>query len=376
MATQDDVKDAYIKRSLTLLRAAEGEAIDVSRAFKKVVSIIEKDLEKTYATSKNVSSLNKRVDHALGSFYKDQLPKELFDIQKEVITREIIWNESTLESFREDDFVAKRESVPPPSKKAIKSFSAAASKKKYQGKTFARHIDKAFKGTSRRVQHVLKTGFNNGESIGQLMTDVRKVTGRSDRDVRTITRSYFMHNATEAKENVYKINPNVVEAIVWISTLDSRTTPLICGIRDGLLYTTDYEPIGHGEPWDAGPGRIHWNCRSTSAPKIKGIDQKASPRPSIGAGDNYKRGDNVTRTGRVRKPHKKAREDGVYKIDMRTTRTNYEGWLKGQSKSNIDFVSDVLGSKEKARQFRDGIVTLDDLKLKSPVVNPLNRTNI
>jgi hypothetical protein len=185
-----------------------------------------------------------------------------------------------------------------------------------------------------------------------------------------------MHNATEAKNAVFQRNPELVEAIIWISTLDGRTTPNICGIRDGLEYTLGHEAIEHGISWDAGPGRIHWNCRSSSAPRLAGIDPGQSERPAIGPGKKYVRGDNTTSTGKVRKNTKKLREEGIIKVQQKTSRTHYEGWLREQSKKNIDFASDVLGSKKAAQAFRDGKVTLAQLGAQSPVTNPLARGKI
>lgn len=43
-----------------------------------------------------------------------------------------------------------------------------------------------------------------------------------------------------------------------------------CRIRDGLKYTQkEHKPIGHDVPWLAGPGKLHWGCRSTSVPITK-----------------------------------------------------------------------------------------------------------
>lgn len=56
--------------------------------------------------------------------------------------------------------------------------------------------------------------------------------------------------------------------------------------------------------------------------------------------------------------------------------SNYEFYLLEQSKKNLSFVADILGSKQKARDFRDGKVTLADLGALSPVVNPKRLSDI
>lgn len=369
MARQADVTDAYTRRTLTLLRQAEGEAIDVSKRLRRVHDSIYRDMEKSFTrprTLAGVEALQKNVKKKLSGFYQDEWPRELLEIEAEVVTAEIAWGTATIGAASSSTLVSPR------SEAVMKS----ARRRPYQGHTFAYHVKKAFNGEAKRVNDALRTGYIGGKSVQEMTRQVSGVLGRADRDVRTITRSYFMHNATEAKNAVFQRNPSIVESIIWISTLDARTTPLICGIRDGLEYTLDYDPIDHGVEWDAGPGRIHWNCRSSSAPKLNNVEQPATPRPAIGAGRNYERGDNRTRTGRVRKPNKRERDKGLFKVEQRTTRTKYEGWLREQSRKNIDFAADVLGSKQAARAFRDGQVTLAQLNAASPVANPLRRGSI
>ena len=366
-----------------MLRAAEGEAVQSASVLNAVHKSIIESVQKTFKkpTHAKVKKLKGTINKKLGAFYKDYFPKELIEMQTEVIAKEVIWNNDLLESVRNKEaLVAPRTVVvgtqSRKAKSIVRQISAVANKRPYQGKTFDKHIAKLWPNEAKRIRGALTTGFNQGKNIAQITRDVKAVTGRATRDVKTITRSFFMHNATEAKESVYNLNSDLVESIIWVSTLDSRTTPLICGARDGAEYTVkDKEPIDHPYSWDGGPGRIHWNCRSSSVPNIKGLN-KASPRPSVVAGENYKRGDNVTRTGRVRKPTKVARDKGTFKGEMRTTRTRYEGWLKEQSKTNIDYVSDILGSKKKAQLFRDGKITLKQLGAASPVSRVTSRKKI
>jgi hypothetical protein len=55
-----------------------------------------------------------------------------------------------------------------------------------------------------------------------------------------------------------------VNALQWHSVLDSHTT-VGCAIRAGLLYDLDFKPIGHDIPIERPPPR-HWNCRSILLP--------------------------------------------------------------------------------------------------------------
>ena len=236
-----------------------------------------------------------------------------------------------------------------PLKKAVAVTTVSANTTLYQGKTFKQHISKAFPGQSKKVLSSLNASVKSGESIAQATRNLKNTLGRSSRDVRTITRSYIMNNAAQAKKTVYALNPALTEVIVWTATLDARTTPNICGVRDGQKYNEQtLEPIGHGNPWDGGPGAIHWNCRSTSYPDIPGVSGKMN-RPEIGSGPNYKAGDNKNSRGKVRKNTKKLREDGIIKTGQ-VSGAKYSTWLK---KQNAAFQDDVLG-KAKGAAFRKG----------------------
>lgn len=81
-------------------------------------------------------------------------------------------------------------------------------------------------------------------------------------------RSATMAVANDARDATYQANADIIIAVVWISTLASRTT-IQCQVRDGLRYTLDHQSIGHDVPWGAGPGNWHWGCCSTSRPETK-----------------------------------------------------------------------------------------------------------
>lgn len=137
------------------------------------------------------------------------------------------------------------------------------------------------------VKNAVRQGLLQGESIGKIVQRVRgtKAGGFKDgvmqmtrRNAESVVRTAVSHVANAAREATWKENDDVIKGIQWVSTLDDRTTPE-CAIRDGKMYDLDYEPIGHSVQWEGGPGALHWNCRSTSAPVLKswkemGIDAR------------------------------------------------------------------------------------------------------
>ena len=180
---------------------------------------------------------------------------------------------------------------------------AAVTSKPFQGKLLSEWFEGLIGTRQRRLENAIAVGFTEGRTIDEI---VRTVRGRRDqnfkdgileisrRDAESVVRTAISHTAATVREEMYSRNTDLLEAEEWVSTLDTRTTPT-CQIRDGLEYSTvDHEPIGHKVPWGAGPGRIHWGCRSTSVPILKkdilGItskSQRAAEGGPVSSGTKY-----------------------------------------------------------------------------------------
>ena len=105
----------------------------------------------------------------------------------------------------------------------------------------------------------------------------------------------LVHSSVQAVANAARLasfqqNADLVECLVWLSTLDSHTC-LLCAMRDLQEYTLDgQEPINHTHEWAGGPGAIHFSCRCVLSTRTKsfkdlGIDLDEageSTRPSDG----------------------------------------------------------------------------------------------
>lgn len=367
----DQVAEKYLRRGLKLLRAAEGDALAIAKILDEVHKNIIEALGKGYESAKtmrDIKKLDKIIEKELENFYSNDLAREFSEISSTVIASEVAWNAKALIGFISDK---KTNILTPVFKQAVES----AASKKYNGKTFDTWLTQSFGSNTRKISEQLKKSFINSESLSEVIPKIKLLNKGQVSDIKALSRSFFMHNAVEAKENVFSLNPNVVLGTIWNSTLDARTTPLICGVRDQMRYDLKNNPINHSLPWIDGPGRAHFCCRSIGTPIIKGVNEP-SQRPAIGAGDNYESGDNETRNGTVRKPNKSTIEKGIFKVTEVTTKTNYESFLKAQASKNIDYVSDILGSKKDAILFRDGKISLFELAKDSPVSTPTNRKAI
>jgi len=127
-----------------------------------------------------------------------------------------------------------------------------------------------------RIQDNLAMGYMRGATVAEMIKQLRgtRAAGYSDgllgvdrRHAEAIVRTAIGHYAQAAREEVYKANKDIIQSVMWLSTLDTRTSE-ICQLRDGLHYTLDGKPVGHKIEWLGGPGNAHWNCRSTAIPDL------------------------------------------------------------------------------------------------------------
>jgi hypothetical protein len=183
---------------------------------------------------------------------------------------------------------------------------AAATAKPFQGRLMSEWFASLPVKRATRLRASIAMGFVEGKTVQEMVTAVRgtKAQGYKDgilqidrREAEAVVRTAVAHVAAVARTETYAKNADLMAAEQWLSTLDSRTTPE-CQIRDRLMYTADedHDPIGHKVPWLAGPGELHWGCRSTSVPVLRteellGIKlpplQRASAAGPIGAETNY-----------------------------------------------------------------------------------------
>ena len=105
----------------------------------------------------------------------------------------------------------------------------------------------------------------------------------------------LVHSSVQAVANAARLasfqqNADLIECLVWLSTLDSHTC-LLCAMRDLHEYSLhDQEPINHTQEWAGGPGAIHFSCRCVLSTRTKSfkdlgieLDEPGeSTRPSDG----------------------------------------------------------------------------------------------
>jgi hypothetical protein len=213
---------------------------------------------------------------------------------------------------------------------------AAALSRPFQGRLLREWGRDIEADRMRRIRDAVRMGFVEQETIPQIVRRVRgtKAKGYADgiieidrRAAEAVVRTAVSHTAGVARDRFFEQNEDLIKAVVWTSTLDTRTSEG-CRIRDGKSYTPrEHKPLGHAIPWSGGPGRLHWNCRSTAVPVTKswrdlGIDM-----------DDFS-------------PTERASMDGTVPADQ-----TFAAWIKKQSASRQN---QVLG-ETRAKLLREGM---------------------
>jgi SPP1 gp7 family putative phage head morphogenesis protein len=218
---------------------------------------------------------------------------------------------------------------------------AASLARPFQGALLREWIAGQAEDKAQRIRRTIADGFVQNKTTDQIVRDIRgtQAKGFSDgvieisrRDATAVVRTALSHTAAFAQQEVYDANDDLIKGYTWGATLDTRTTPQ-CQVRDGKEYNKQFKPVGHSYPWGAGPGLLHWNCRSVRIPIIKSWRDLGIPIDEI-------------------EPSTRASMDGQV-----PAKTDYEEWLKDQSAERQD---EVLGPT-RAALFRDGNLSLADL---------------
>lgn len=243
------------------------------------------------------------------------------------------------------------------------------------GANSARTLDQWWSGLAtadaNRITSALQYGLVQGETIGQITARIRQATDMTRSNAEAVARTAVNHASNTARNEFFKQNQTIVNALMWSSTLDGRTT-VIC-----MSYDGHYAPA-NGESWDGIPQPhletpqtrppAHVQCRSYMVGILSadGVAQLIPERAYVRdtrtrewrekdfrveakakAGSKWKSMSNKDRNAAVRSVRTDWARTHIGTVPGKTT---YGEWLAKQNKA---FQNDVLGTK-KAELFRAG----------------------
>jgi SPP1 gp7 family putative phage head morphogenesis protein len=226
----------------------------------------------------------------------------------------------------------------------INQVYAGAMSRPFQGALLSEFLKDQEEAKARLIRRTIADGYVQNRTTDQIIRDLRGtrenkyrdgVLEGSRREVAAVVRTALSHTSQFAKDRVTEANADILGNLQWLSTLDARTTPE-CQVRDGKLYTLDHKPVDHEYPWGAGPGRLHWQCRSTYLQLTKSWKE-------LGAEGDIEEFS----------PDLRSSMDG--QVPAKTT---YEEWLENQTEKRQ---VQVLGAT-RAKLFNEGGLSFDELR--------------
>lgn len=229
------------------------------------------------------------------------------------------------------------------------------------GRTTKQWFDNLTVADRTRITGAIQAGLFQGESIDDI---VRRVTGtRSNgfrdgtlaltrRQLEAVVRTGVNGISNTAREAIWNANLDVLEGLMWVSTLDGRTTP-ICQSRDGKMVPLgDFElPAGTAllNPPGARPP-AHVSCRSIMVAVFssEGVMAAVGSRPFVRSGTSI----------RKMKFASKAERDawGAANIGTIPAKVPYSDWIKRQP---AEFQNQTLGVT-RAKLLRGGKIEIEE----------------
>lgn len=236
----------------------------------------------------------------------------------------------------------------------------------FMGATLKQWADGEARSDIERIQQQIRMGLTQQENLQQITSRVvgtiaasgtNGVTATTRRNAESITRTAVNGIASSARKKLYKKNKKLLDGVLFVATLDSKTTP-ICRSLDGTVY----EDVD-----DAPDMPLHWGERSLLSPFVNG--EVIGERPMRNFTERSLLREWAKKEGLDKAPLKrdqlprgtKGAFDTWAKKRMREltgrvpAKTTYQQWLKRQSAKNQD---DILGPTRGAL-FRRGGLSLE-----------------
>ena len=176
----------------------------------------------------------------------------------------------------------------------------------------------------KRTTGIIRLGFAQGKTTGEVVRDIRGFGGLADqsrRGLEALARTSLQHAAQQARQQTWAANSDIVKKVRIVSTLDSKTST-ICRSLDGQEY-----PLGEGPR-----PPFHVNCRTTT---VAALD------------DRFK----VLEEGGTRR----ARDPETGEVESAPAKQTYYQWLKKQPQN----VQESIIGPTRAKLLTDGGISAE-----------------
>ena len=325
MTVSDQLHDLIIIRQLLLQRIIGGQDAEINKQLDAIAAEIEKALRGNDLSTYKGKRLAKAIEE-LKAIMSLPLPA-----LSKLAAAEAAFLQSAFVSIGIDTVI-------PPSS----VIDAIARASLIQGATIREWFSRLNESARFDIERAIKNGVTLGQTnreiaqaiVGNGSDKGPQALAKARRDAMAITRTAVQTIANEARMAGLMENQDIIKAVQWVSTLDSRTSE-ICIARSGKAWTfPKFKPIGHTIPWNGGPP-AHWACRSSFVPITKSFAELRREAA----------GKEIAQTTR-------ASMNGQVAADL-----SFDQFLKNKPTS---FADKMLG-KGRAELWRSGKITLSQL---------------
>lgn len=266
LTTNEQLVDLFNERAIDLLRLEAGTRNKILKFLDELESELTVQITKISPTGtpdgvkqrKRLGELLKLVQETIRASYRDAstlMTKEL----REIIDQEYSWTAGAFNQSVGVQFVDG----------AITRglLQTLVSDVLIQGAASKDWWSRQAQGLSDRFADEMRKGVAIGETNDQLIARVRGTSAQrglidiSKSSAERLVRTSVQAAANTGREAMYADNSDIIKALQWSATLDTRTS-IYCITRDGHTYSPDSEhkPLDKGPKWLEGPGKIHWNA--------------------------------------------------------------------------------------------------------------------
>lgn len=246
--TPAEIASRYTRRAFSVLRVAGGLAdsadADVRRLGRDLVRLIQ-GADIASLGRRDLAELLRDIEARIAAAYSALGSAQLGAV-REVLSIEAAWASTTLGGSAPAESLLARWW-----RSLVVLGAPPAEQWQRQGDTLARRLADAI----RDAQASNATAETLRATLGEIIEAAR-------RDAQALADVSTTSAAAQGRAEVARANGSV--GFRWHAVLDSRVTTG-CAMRAGLLYTLDYQPLGHTIPIERPPPR-HWGCRSILLP--------------------------------------------------------------------------------------------------------------
>lgn len=273
MATVNErLRDFSVARQIDVLQTARGETAPLMR----VLADADRELERLLARVRDPGSVTAKRLGAIRQSIRDALDRQAEGVRaglnpavNDIVRAEV---DATAGALSRAVRTVGLDVATPRAQVAV----AAMRTTPFEGMTLSQWTARFNQGDFNRTWNAVVRGVTIGQSTAEI---TRSVVGTqalrfkdgvrevSRRGMQTLVRTASIHAATRGREAVWEANRDLIDRLLWVSTLDGRTSP-ICRALDGDTF-----PVGEGPR-----PPIHLSCRSVVTPVVKGADELGLPR--------------------------------------------------------------------------------------------------